>query len=190
MIKYSFRRTDAVYYNPMDQPALSPSSPTAPEHDTDRILLTWNISPHTERERTGVFYTTLFVSMVFLLLFAIWQKDFLFGVFVILATGTVLFLSSQQAHVYTFTLTDEKIIFGDYESVYEYSHFAAFDLYEFAPDDIELFLLFREKLRPILRIRIHRADRSKIQSILIEKKIVQKKMEPSLIDVLSKMIGI
>ncbi len=158
--------------------------------EEEQLLLAWDIPAHREQERTGTFYAIVFAAMVLFLLFAIWQKDFLFGVFVILATGTVLFLSSQQANVHTFTMTDSHIIMGDHESSYEYTHFTAFDLYEFSPDDVELFLVFREKLRPMLRIRVYRADRAKIQEILIGKKIVQKKIEPSLIDIFSKIVGI
>ncbi len=151
---------------------------------------TWNITPHEERERTSDFYVGFFAVLILLLAFAFWQQNFLFGMFVLLAAGTILFLSGQRSEVYEFTFTDSRLIIGTHESEYEYGAISYFDTYSFSDTDRELFLVFKERFKPMLRVRYYKADEQKIRDILLSKKIPQKKIEPSLLDIFSKAIGI
>src|SRR3989338_6828445 len=148
----------------------------------DDILHTWKITSHEERERTGRFYFIFFAVLILLLVFAVWQKSFLFGMFILLAGGTILFLSGQRSEVYEFTFTKDHFIIGDRESEYAYDSLSHFDLYSFSDTDRELFLVFKEKLRPLLRVRYYKGDEETIKDILASKKIPQKKIEPSILD--------
>lgn len=156
----------------------------------ESILHSWKIAAHEERERTGKFYLVFFATVVLLLVFTIWQKNFLFGVFVLLSAGTILFLSGQRAEVYEFTMTDSSIIIGDQDSEFAYSHISHFDMHAFSDTDRELFIIFKEKFKPVLRIRYYKGDENTIRDILLSKKIPQKKIEPSLLDYFSKIVGI
>lgn len=156
---------------------------------TDQRQIVWEIKTHADRQRGNVFYIVVLSVTALLLLFSIWQKDFLFGVFVILASGTVLFLSAQKPETYKFKLAPNEAVIGEGESVYPYSKFSHFDIYEFGSQESELFLVFKERIKPILRMRIYKADTEKIREFLSEK-LPQKKTEPSIIDIFSKMVGI
>lgn len=127
--------------------------------------------------------------MTLLLLVALWQKNFLFGIFVILATGTILFLSQQLPETYSFSLTKDRLVIGDNESEYEYEKFRHFDIYEFSEGDFEIFFVFKERFKPILRVRIWKGDKEKIENFLSQK-LSRKKTDPSLLDILSKIVGI
>jgi len=151
--------------------------------------VSWNIKATEERERPTSFYAIVLGLMILLLAIAVWQKNFLFGVFVIIAAGTVLFLSQQRPESYSFELASDRFVVGDKEAEYEYERLSHFDVHEYAPDDLELFLVFKERFRPMMRIRIWRGDREKIETFL-KTKLPQKKTEPSLLDLLSKIIGI
>lgn len=153
------------------------------------VSISWTIKPHRDQPRTRSFYMALLGIMAVLLIFAIWQNNFLFGIFVIMATGTILFLSQQLPEAYSFELTDEEIIVGDKELLYDYDRFRHFDVYEFAEDDMELLFVFKEKLKPLLRVRIYRNDKEKIVDFL-RTKLPRKKTEPSILDIFSKSIGI
>ena len=148
----------------------------------------WEIPRTKPRNRGGLFYIILLVIMALLLLFSIWQHDILFGIFVVLATGTILFLSEQKPHNYTFTITNHTIKIGD-EVAYDISRFSHFDIYEFSNDDQELFLVFRERFKPMLRIRIYKRDSERITQRLREQ-LPRRKTDPSLIDILSNIVGI
>ena len=108
----------------------------------------------------------------------------------LLAAGTILFLSGQRSEVYEFTFTDTHFIIGNRDSEYEYETVSHFDLYPFSDTDRELFIVFKEKLRPLLRVRYYKGDEGTIKDILASKKIPQKKIEPSILDIFSKIIGI
>ncbi|BCX16318.1 MAG: hypothetical protein KatS3mg098_547 [Candidatus Parcubacteria bacterium] len=149
--------------------------------------ISWEIKK-TGEEKSEWFYFILLGIMTLLLIFSIWQKNFLFGVFTILATGTLLFISNQKPETLSFKLTDQELTIGE-DSIYNLDNFAAFDIYEFSPDDYEIFFAFKEKLKPILRVKIWKADKEKIEEFL-KTKLPQKKMEPSFFDILGKILGI
>lgn len=158
------------------------------EKTTDEQIV-WEIKSHDHQERSDKFYLIVLSATVLLLLFSIWQKDFLFGVFVILASGTVLFLSGQKPENYKFKLSKNSVIIGENESEYPYEKFSHFDIYQFNPSEHELFLAFKEKFKPMLRIRIYENDVEKIREFL-SSELPQKKIEPSLLDIFSKIVGI
>lgn len=156
----------------------------------DVSLHSWKITAHEERERTGRFYTVFFVILALLIVFAVWQKSFLFGIFILLAAGTILFLSGQRADVLSFRLTDTHLVLGNRESEYPYTSMHYYDLHSFSDTDRELFIVFKEKFRPLLRIRYYKGDEEKIQDILALKNIPRRTIEPSFLDIFSKIIGI
>ncbi len=151
-------------------------------------VIEWEITRNKDTKRSGLFYGGVLVIMILLLLFSIWQDNLLFGVFVVLAVGTILFISTQAPDLNTFKLTDKKLIIND-STEYEYERFVHYDIYSFGDEDQELFFIFRERLKPILRIRIHDKDEDTIKELLSQK-LPRKKTDPSLIDLFSKIIGI
>lgn len=159
------------------------------EKNTAPEKISWEIKRIEEKHRSVWFYIVLLAIMTGLLLIALLQKNFLFGVFVIIAAGMVLFLSHQPPQTYSFSLTQDGLVIGDNESEYTYDQFKHFDIYEFSHDDYELFFVFKERLRPILRIRIWKGDKEKIDNFLSQK-LKRKQTNPSLLDILSKIVGI
>jgi len=151
-------------------------------------IISWDIPTHHAKERTMVFYIIVFVCMAGLLLFAAWQKDFLFGMFIILASGTVLYLSMQQPHPVSFALTETTIVI-DRETVHPFARIAHFDIYDFTPNDSDILFVFKGRARPMLRIPVWKGDKEKIRTFLLTK-LPQKATEPSLLDILSKIVGI
>jgi hypothetical protein len=149
----------------------------------------WEIKTRSEKEHGNVFYITTLSATLLFLFFSIWQKDFLFGVFVILASGTVLFLSTQRPDTYKFKLTDDALVIGNNESVYPYNRFSHFHIYEYSPEEHELFLVFKERFHPILRIRVYRRDIEKIKEFL-SGYLPEKDTDPSIMDIFSKIVGI
>lgn len=159
-----------------------------PQNTKEPSSISWEIERLHNGGKGDWFYFTVLALMSLLLLFAVWQKNFLFGVFVILAVGTIFFLSMQRQQTYAFHLDDRGLLVAK-ETFYEYDRFRHFDIYEFSDEEYEIFFVFKEKLRPILRIRIYKSDRKKIADFL-SRKLPQKKTEPSLLDIFSKIVGI
>ena len=159
------------------------------EERNENESITWEIKTRDDKDHGNIFYISVLSATILLLLFSVWQGDFLFGVFVILTSGTILFISTQRAETYKFSLTKDEVIIGDKENIYPYEKFSCFDIYEFGPGENELFFVFKERLKPLLRMRIYKGDVEKIKSFLLEK-LPQKKTEPSLMDIFSKIVGI
>ena len=148
----------------------------------------WEISRKREDQNKPLFYIVILTSLVVLLLFSIWQKNILFGIFVILATGTILFISEQDGEMDYFKIDDDYIHIGK-DIKYSYEDFKSFDLYEFSNKDIVLLLTPKSKLNPVLQIRIYARDMEKIGDILYDK-LPRKKTEPSMLDNIQRIIGL
>ncbi len=162
--------------------------PSQTEKDTPIIL--WEIPSHEHQLRGFGFFVIVLTIMVILLLFSIWQKNFLFGMFTIIATGMALYLSVQNPDIHTFSLNQKSIVFGNYKKTYSYEEFAYFDVQEFSDTDIEIFFAFKDKQRLPIHLRIHKADQDAIISLLKEKKLTEKDIDISLFDSISKLLGI
>ena len=159
-----------------------------PTGDESVPVFSWDIKTHADKEHGNLFYFSILAAMALLLIFSIWQNDFLFGVFIVLATGTILYLSTRRAPTAHFALTEHELIIEN-ETRHDYNHLAYFDVYSFSPDDIELFFVFKKRARTMLRIPIWRGDKDQITAFL-QTKVPQHPIEPSLLDILSKIVGI
>lgn len=159
-----------------------------PATDEPTPVFSWDIKANTDKEHGNLFYFSILAAMALLLIFSIWQSDFLFGVFIILATGTILYLSTRRAPTIHFALTEHELIIEN-ETRHDYNHLAYFDVYSFSPDDIELLFVFKKRARTMLRVPIWRGDKDQIVTFL-QTKVPQHPIEPSLLDILSKIMGI
>ena len=148
----------------------------------------WHIKTHDDRDKGTLFYTVFFSVFALLLLFSLWQKNFLFGVFVILAGGLVLFLSSQTSPSFTFKIDAKGIHILESDTFYPFSQLNHFDVHEFDDEHAELLFVFKGKLHPTLRIRIYEHQRESITTIL-QTHLTKKEIELSLLDSLSRIIG-
>lgn len=163
------------------------------EETTEQIdspLFSWSIPSHEHRERSFGFFVWIISVMIILLLFSIWQKNFLFGIFILMASGTVLFLSLQHPETHEFALTDKFLAFGNYQDTHTYGEFSHFDVQEFSDIDTEIFFAFKDKKRAPIHMRVYREDVDKIAAILKEKKLVEKEIDVSLFESVSKLLGI
>lgn len=158
-------------------------------NDTSTILFEWTTTRVKETKKSGMFYGILMGIMVILLAISIWQNNLLFGVFIILAVGTMLFIAGQPSQQYRFAITPKGIHIGDEEIEHPFDRLSHFDIYEYADGDKELFIMPKERFRTLIHMRIHPQDQETIISILTQK-IPQKTIEPSLLDILSKVVGI
>jgi hypothetical protein len=160
------------------------------QQSTETVLLSWEIPSHDHQEHSFGFFAWIITVMVILLLFSVWQKNFLFGVFILMAAGTVLFLALQNPETHQFMLTSSHIIFGNYQRELSYAELSHFDIQEFSETDMEIFFAFKDKKRAPIHMRVYKGDREKIISILQEKGLKEKEIDISLFESISKMLGV
>lgn len=153
-----------------------------------RKQVLWSISRNEKIEHSVGFYVLLLLLMSLLLLFSIWQKNILFGIFVIMVVGVIFFLSSSDSEVDDFIIDEDGIKINK-ETKYAYDEFRHFDIYKFSEDNYELFFVFKGRMKTMLRMRIWKRDVDEILSILSDR-LPRVKTEPSFLDTLSKIVGI
>jgi len=138
-------------------------------------------------------YWLSLIAAIILFAVAIWQKNFLFGVFVVLAWVVVIKLADRPPLIWDFKIDEEGISIGLFKGeagenkFYPYSDIDYFDIHEGNGDYKGLALKFKSRLSPILKINIRPEEEEKIKAFLL-KFLKQKTIEPSLLDSISRLI--
>ncbi len=133
------------------------------------------------------YWISIIIAVVILAL-AVWQKNFLFGFFVILAEILVLTWANREPALVHFTITEKGLSLGDHK------FYALADIESFSIDAREelewpnLFFEFHRRWRPLLKIKIPKSQAAEIEKRL--KTILQQtEHEQSLLDTLEEFIG-
>lgn len=146
-------------------------------------------APEFEYRPKGVsWYWVSIIVAVIILAIAVWQKNFLFGFFVILAEVLLLTWANREPQLVNFILTEKGLSVGDRK-------FHAFaDVESFSTDTHEgadwpdLFFEFRRRLKPLLKVKIPKGRAAEIEKSL--KTILQQtEHEHSLLDTIEELIG-
>lgn len=97
---------------------------------------------------------SIIISVVAIFL-AIWQKNILFAIFVLLAEGLLLFNANQKPRDISYGVTDEGVVINEKETHF-YQDLHGFSLFDdpMAPEYHELVLYTREKISPTIKILV------------------------------------
>jgi hypothetical protein len=153
-----------------------------------KFTIKWQAPEFHYREKDVSWYWISVIVAIIILSVSVWQKNFLFAVFIVIAEILVLVWAGKKPRTLTFSL-DEKGLSIDGKKFYPYSTIGAFAISESSMDEWhELSFRFNHGLRPLLKTRIP-AERSKeIEEALIT--VIQKtELEESLLDILEKLTG-
>lgn len=148
----------------------------------------WKIARRKKYEHGIVFYTIFLLILAILLLISLLQKNILFGIFSILAVGTILFLLGQDAEIDHIIIDDNNITIEN-NLEYNFNEISHFDIYKYSDNDYVLLLALKIKFTPILQIRIYAKDYERIMDFL-HKRLPRKRIEPSIIDIFQKIINL
>ena len=152
------------------------------------IIAEWQTPDFEYREKTVSWYWLSIIVAVLILGLAVWMRNFLFGVFVVLAEMLVLVWANKQPELRSFTLMDTGLRIGA-SKWYVWTDMVSFDI----EADVEegwdtLTIKFHHKLQPLLSIKI-----PKEKTPVIEKTFLgilpKEKMEESFFDVLERLAG-
>lgn len=120
-------------------------------------------------------------------LIALWQKNFLFGIFVILAEGLIIFWAKEFPREVRFRL-DRKGLWIDESKTYLYENLDGFNIIEDNDGIGELILKTKSKLHPYLKILVANEMAKEIKDFL-KNYLEEIEYEESLSDGISRMIG-
>ncbi len=152
-----------------------------------RFEIQWQ-SPEFEYREKGVsWYWLSIILAVVVLGLAIWQKNFLFGFFIVIAEILILVWGNREPRLVNFVLSEKGLaIDGGEPSPYEQITSFAID----TPEEgvfANLFISFRRKLKPSLHINIPKERLAEIQKALTPL-LPQQDPEQSFLDTLEELI--
>lgn len=149
--------------------------------------LSWQAPEFEYREKGVSWYWLSIIIAVVMLSVAVWQKNFLFGFFVVAAEILILAWANREPEMVNFQLNEKGLSIGG-QKFYPYVDLESFSL----EDDTDtewpnVFLQFRRRLKPTLRIKLPKNRATEIQKAL-GSALPQVEHEHSLLDTLEEFI--
>lgn len=153
-----------------------------------KILISWSSAEYetsTHRRSIAWYWASLIIAAL-LTMFALWQNNVLFAVFVIVAWLLVVSLSGSAPKKWTFAISEDGITIGENKQ-YDWSEIVGFDIHEESDTHKALLIKTTQTLTPITRINIPKSKERAIVDILA-KFVKREEYEESLIDALMKIM--
>ena len=161
--------------------------------DKDTEFIKWQAPEFEYRPKDVSWYWLSLMAAIALIALAIWQKNFLFTIFIALAWLVITSLANRFPTIWEFKI-DEKglsVFLPNKKSgnnrFYLYEELEGFDIHPAGEEYKELVLKIKKKFSPYLKINIHLNDEEKIKNFLF-KRLAKHEYEISLTDSLSKLI--
>jgi hypothetical protein len=190
-----YTQTDADFTRTnTSSPRESASSPReSASSPPESASVEWQ-APEFEYYRKDVswYWLSLIVGIILLAL-SIWQKNFLFAVFVIIAWLVIVYSARRFPTIWNFKISEKGIEISlpnkDLGSAkfYPYSEIEGFDIHPASDECKELVLKVKSRFSPYLKINILANDEEKIKNFLL-KYISKEEYSGSLADSFSKLI--
>lgn len=157
---------------------------------TKGVFVAWQAPEYEYRRKDVSWYWLSLILAIILLALSLWQKNFLFAIFVVIAWLVIVNQAARFPLIWNFKIDEKGIGIADKEGndkFYPYTDIDFFDIHIGGNDYKELVLKFKPRLTPLLKINIHSEDEEKINGFLL-KYLPRKEVAVSLIDSLSKLI--
>jgi hypothetical protein len=151
-----------------------------------KFEMTWDAPEFEYREKGVSWYWISIITAALIVGFSAWQKDFLFGFFIVVAEILFIVWGNKMPAVIPFTLTDTDIDIGGYKS-YSMKEFESWSADSDGTEWYEVLFYFRSRLRPPLPVIMPEAKLAELRTNL---KLVLKEIEhqPTLIDSIEKFL--
>lgn len=157
------------------------------ENDEQNAKIVWRAPAFRHYPKDVSWYWLTVLAAVFLFFFAVWQKNFLFGIFVILAEIAVFTLARRQPEMLGFKIDERGIEIA--EKFYAYDELTTFCLRPDNEDNNFQELILKKKVyfNPYITILIDNKIVSQARDI-IGQKLTEEQYQDSLLDVLFRWL--
>ncbi len=147
---------------------------------------TWEAPEFEYREKEVSWYWISIIIAALIIAFSAWERDFLFGFFIIIAEVLFIVWGNKIPKTVTFTLTDTMLDIGGYRS-YAMKEFESWSADVYGGEWVDVAFYFRSRIRPTLSIMI---PEEKLTELRANMKTVLKEIEhePTLIDSIEKFL--
>lgn len=161
--------------------------------------ITWQAPEFEYREKGVSWYWLSIIIAIIVLGIAVWQKNFLFGFFVVVAEMLILSWGNREPRMVEFRLSEKGLAIsgGPSPRRSDYGHaggkfYALQDFESFGTEESEsewqnVHLQFKNRLRPRIKIAVPKKKYKEVEKML-GGRIQQSTHEPSLLDTLEKFL--
>ena len=149
----------------------------------------WEAPEFENRERDVSWYWISIIIAAVMIAFAVWQRNFLFGLFIVIAEILVIIWGDRAPRMISFMITEKGVEF-ELGKFHAFAEMEGFSIYESHKDDRwdELIFHLRGKFKIPLIIKIPKEKIGDARTI-IKKVLKETDYEPTFIDSLEKLIG-
>ena len=153
-----------------------------------KFEIVWQAPEFEYREKDVSWHWISVIVAVFLLSAAVWQKNFLFGFFIVVAEILILVWANQKPRTIEFKLDEKGFAIGK-NTFYPYREIAAFSLNEEVGNEwTDLAFRFQRSFRPPLKIQIPKQRFSEIEKALAPV-VPRIDFEESFLETLERLLG-
>ncbi|MGB7957621.1 MAG: hypothetical protein WCF77_02145 [Minisyncoccia bacterium] len=149
--------------------------------------INWEAPEFEYHPKTVSWYWLSIIIAAAIIAFSIWERNFLFGIFIVIAEILLIAWGNEKPRIIGFSITENTLTIDGAKN-YQMKLFESFSVDEQGENWAELFFTFKAKLKTPLKIIMPKAKleeaRKNIKTILREVEF-----EPSLLDSLEKIIG-
>ncbi len=151
------------------------------------MSLKWQAPEFDYRKKDVSWYWMSIIIAVLILGFAVWQKNFPFGFFVVIAEIMILAWANTEPPIVNFELGDKEVSVGKHK-FHAYAEFANFSVDEESNAEWSHIFFQFHRLKPKLKIKIPKEMMGEARQAL-KKVLPEVKHEHSLVDSIEELIG-
>jgi hypothetical protein len=151
-----------------------------------KFQITWDAPEFEYREKQVSWYWLSIIFAALIIAFSVWERDFLFGFFIVVAEILFIVWGSRVPHIVNFILTDNEIDIGGYKS-HLLKEFESWSVNTNGEEWADIAFYFRSRLRTPLAIIV---PEEKLAEIRADLKTILKEVEhdPTMIDSIEKFL--
>ncbi len=156
-------------------------------------IIKWQALEFEYQKKDVSWYWLSVMAAIILVALAIWQGNFLFAIFIVIAELVVVSFAGKFPPVWEFKISGKGVEIGrpnqqGEKKFYPYEKLEGFDIHS-GGDETHKELVFKSesKLQPFLKINIHSEDEERIKKFLL-KFLPREEFDKSAIDSVSKLI--
>jgi len=151
-----------------------------------KFEITWRAPEFEYHEKEVSWYWISIIVAALIIAFSVWQKNFLFGFFIVIAEILFIVWGNKVPREISFTVTDTEITIGNYKP-YAMKEFETWSAGLEDDGWMDVIFYFRSRVRPPLIITM---PEDKVADLRTNLKLVLKEIEhePTLVDSIEKFL--
>lgn len=154
--------------------------------------ISWEAPEYTHRPKSISWYWASIIIAILMLGLAVWQKNYLFAIFILIAEVLILKWGEKHPQTTYFLLTEKGLTIND-TKFYPMSDFKSFslekdDVNDSDPDLVDVNIFFIAKIKPSLSLLVPKEEKHNIQGAL-SLFIPEVDWEPSFLETVERLLG-